>query len=119
MRLPEGQRSTAWLKRLPEIFAGLNNEVTQLTAKKPAVPIKEKDVAAKLLMPCSRPVGQKEKKLPSLVNVQYLFQPGKPEGGQRRATNPIWSLKVFRIERFVTKPNEPVFYYWRNGLNRG
>ena len=47
MRLPEGQRSTAWVKRLPEVVWALNNEVTSLTGKKPAVAIREKAVAAK------------------------------------------------------------------------
>ena len=42
MRLPEGQRSTAWVKQLPEVVTALNNEVTSLTGKKPAVAIKEK-----------------------------------------------------------------------------
>ena len=42
MLLPEGQRSTAWVKRLPQVVAALNNEVTSLTGKKPAVAIKEK-----------------------------------------------------------------------------
>ena len=64
MRLPEGQRSTAWVKRLPQVVAALNNEVTSLTGKKPAVAIKEKYVSAKPSTPYSRPVGQREKKLP-------------------------------------------------------
>ena len=34
MRLPAGQRSTAWVKRLPEVVAALNNEVMSLTGKK-------------------------------------------------------------------------------------
>ena len=42
MRLPEGHRSTAWVKRLPEVVSALNNEVTSLTGKKPALAIKEK-----------------------------------------------------------------------------
>ena len=41
MRLPEGQRSTAWVKRLPEVVSALNNEVTSLIGKKPAVAIKK------------------------------------------------------------------------------
>ena len=48
MRLPEGQRSTAWVQRLPRVVAALNNEVTSLTGKKIAVAIKEKSVYAKL-----------------------------------------------------------------------
>ena len=42
MRLPEGQRPTAWVKRLPDVVAALNNKMTWLTGKKPAVAIKEK-----------------------------------------------------------------------------
>ena len=44
MHLPEGQRSTAWVKRLPEVVAALSNEVTRPIRKKPAVAIKEKSV---------------------------------------------------------------------------
>ena len=105
MRLPSGQRSTAWVKRLPEVVSALNNEVASLTGKKPAVSIKEKAVSAKPSTKHLRPVGQKEKKLPSIANVRYLFQPGELEGGVKRATDPIWSLKVYSIERSVTKPN--------------
>ena len=105
MRLPEGQRSTARVKRLPEVVAALNNEVTSLTGQNPAVAIKEKDVSAKPSTPYSRPVGQREKTLPSLVNVRHLYQPGELERGVKRATDPIWSLKVYSIERSFTKPN--------------
>ena len=119
MQLPAGQRSTAWVKRLPEVVAALNNEVTSLTGKKPAEAIKEKAVAAKPSTTYSRPVGEREKKLPSLVNVRYLYQPGELEGGVKRATDPIWSLKVHSIERSVSKPNEPVLYYLRDGPKRG
>jgi len=33
MLLPEGKRSTAWVKRLPDVVKALNNEVTSLTGK--------------------------------------------------------------------------------------
>ena len=46
MNMPSG-RSTAWVKRLPEVVDALNNEVTRLTGKKPAAAIREKTVAAK------------------------------------------------------------------------
>lgn len=66
MRLPEGQRSTAWVRRPPEVVAALNNEVTRLTGKKPALAIKGKAVSAKPSTPYYlRPVGEKEKSLPS------------------------------------------------------
>ena len=94
MRLPEGQQSNVWVKRLPEVVSALNNEVTSLTGKKPTVAIEGNAVAAKPSTKYLRPVGQKEKRLPSLVSVRYLFQPGDLEGGVKRATDPIWSLKV-------------------------
>ena len=64
MLLPEGRRSTAWVKRLPDVVKALNNEVTGLTGKEPAVAIKEKAVASKPSTKYSRPVGLKEKKIP-------------------------------------------------------
>ena len=41
MRLPEGQRSTAWVKRLPEVVSALNNEVASLIGKNPPLPSKK------------------------------------------------------------------------------
>jgi len=118
MRLPEGKRSTAWVKRLPEVVSALNNKVTSLIGKKPAVAIKEKSVYARPSTPYSRPVGKREKILPPLVQVSYLYQPGELEGGVKRATDPIWSFKVFGIERSFTKLDQPVLYYLRNGPKR-
>ena len=119
MRLPSGQRSTEWVKRLPAVVSALNNKVTRLTGKKPAQAIKEKAVTSKPSTPYSRPVGVNEKKLPPRVNLRYLYQPGELEGGGRRATDPIWSLKVHNIERIVTKPDEPVVYYLYDGPKWG
>ena len=119
MRLPEGQRSTAWVKMLPDVFSALNNEETRLTGKKPTVAIKEKAVYARASTSYSRPVGESEKLMPSLVQVRYLYQPGELEGGAKRATDPIWSLKVYSIERSFTKPLQPVLYYLRDGPKRG
>ena len=113
------KRSTEWVKRLPEVVSALNNEVPRLTGKKPAEAIKEKSVYSKPATPYSRPVGVDEKKLPPQVNVRYLYQPGELEGSSRRATDPIWSLKVYNIEKVVTKPKEPVMYYLFDGPKRG
>ena len=113
------QRSTEWIKRLPEVVSAVNNEVTRLTGKKPAEAIKEKSIYSKPATPYSRAVGVNEKKLPSRVNLRYLYQPGKLEGGGRRATHPIWSLKVYNIEKVVTKPKEPVMFYLFDGPKRG
>jgi len=119
MLLPEGKRSTAWVKRLPEVVSALNNEVTSLIGKKPAVAIKEKSVYARPSTPYSRPVGKREKILPPLIQVRYLYQSGELEAGVKRATDPIWSLKVYGIERSFIKPDQPVLYYLRDGPKRG
>ena len=119
MRLPEGKRSTEWVKRLPVVVSALNNEVTRLIGKKLAEAIKEKAVFSYPSTPHLRPVGVNEKMLPSGVSVCYLYQPGELEGGQHRATDPIWSLKVFNIEKSVTETNAPVLYYLRDGPKRG
>ena len=119
MLLPDGKRSTEWVKRLPDVVGALNNEVTSLIDKKPAVAIKEKDVFSKPSTKYNRPVGVNEKKLPPPINVRYLYQPGELEGGTKRATDPIWSLKVYQVVENKTKPNEPVVYYLSDGPKRG
>ena len=93
--------------------------MTRLIGKKPAQAIKEKSVSSKPFTLYSRPVGLNEEKLPPQVNVRYLHQPGELGGGGRRATDPIWSLKVYNIERVVTKPDEPLVYYLYDGPKRG
>lgn len=120
MRLPEGERSTEWVARLPAVVAALNGEITRLTGKRPKDAIKVKSMTQK---PSStvpgRPVGLREEKLPSGVGVRYLYQLGELEGGRRRATDPVWSLTVHRLGRSVIKPNEPVLYYLDDGPQRG
>ena len=116
MLLPE-KRSTEWVKRLPDVVNALNNEVTSLIGKKPAVAIKEKSVSSLPKM-YNRPVGLAEKKLPPLINVRYLYQPGELEGGTKRATDPTWSLKVYQVVENRTKPDQPVVYYL-DGPKRG
>ena len=119
MLLPEGKRSTEWVKQLPDVVGALNNEMTSLIGKKPAIAIKEKSVSSKPSTKYNRPVGVAEKKLPPLINVRYLCQPDELEGGTKRATDPIWSLKVYQVVENGTKPNEPVVYYLSDGPERG
>ena len=119
MRSSEGQRSTEWVKRLPSVVSALNNQVTRLIGMKPAAAIKKKNVYAEPSTKYLRAVGLNEKKLPSIVLVRYLYQPGELEGGTKRATDPIWSLKVYNLERSFTKPNQPVLYYLHDGPKRG
>ena len=80
MRLPSGERSTEWLKRLPSVVAALIGEVTRLTDKKPSDAINAKTLTQKpsSVVP-GRPLGLKEQKVPSGVGVRYLYQPGELE----------------------------------------
>ena len=80
MRLPAGQRSTAWVQRLPEVVAALNNKVTSLTGKKPAEAIKEKAVAAKPSTTYSRPVGERERKKAPLPREYAVSLPTRRAG---------------------------------------
>ena len=99
--------------------SGWLGEVTRLTGKKPSDAIKANTLAQKpsSVVP-DRPVGLKEQRLPPGVGVRYLYQPGELEGGQRRATDPVWSLTVHRFGRSVSNPGEPVLYYLQDGPPR-
>ena len=66
--------------------------------KKPVDAIKDKSIA-KSSTSYSTPVGLKEKRLDSSKNVRYLYTPGELKGGQRRATDSVWSMEVYNIER--------------------
>ena len=118
MRLPEDKRSTEWVARLPAVISALNKEVARLTGQKPVDAIKEKTVPSKPSTSFLRLVGVNEKKLPSGLSVRYLYQPGELEGGRRRATDPIWSLNVYEIEKIMIKPDAPVIYYLLDGPKR-
>ena len=95
--------------------------MTRLTGKKPVDAIRANEVSQKpsSVIP-GRPVGLKEKRLPSDAIVRYLYQPGELEGGQRRrATDAIWSLKIYRLGRSVAKSGAPVVYYLAGAPPRG
>ena len=77
MLLPEGKRSTEWVKRLPYVVSALNNEITRLTGKRPAAAIKEKSVVAKPSTPYSRPVGVNEKKTSSSHQCEIFVSAGR------------------------------------------
>ena len=120
MRLSPGERSTQWVARLPSVVSAINSEITRLTGKKPkdAIKLKTMTQTPSSVVP-GRPLGLQESKLPSGVGLRYLYQHGELEGGNRRATDPVWSLSVHQIGRSVTKPNEPVLYYLLGGPQRG
>ena len=86
---------------------------------KPVDAIKDKVVEMKSSTTFSRPVGLMEKRLNSSENVTYLCATAELEGGQRWVTDPIWSLKVYDINRTLVNKNEPVLYYLKDGPKCG
>ena len=111
-------RSRVWVKRLPAVMKSLNSQVIRITGKEPdkALGLKEVEIRE---VSYKRPVGLKEKRLPSGVQVRYLLSPGEDEGGdRRRATDPIWSITVYNINRVVISPDQPVLYYLLDGPKR-
>jgi hypothetical protein len=109
--LQPGVVSREWVKRLPAVVAAINSEATRLTGKKPVEAIRAKVVRSTPAAPARRPVGFEERRLPASAMVRYLYAPGELEGGRRRATDPVWSVSVHRIENVVTKPEDPLLYY--------
>ena len=119
MWLPYGVRSSDWVSRLPAVIVALNDEETRLIGKKPKAAMKAKSVAQKpSSVVAARSDGVAENNLSSGVGVRYLYQPSKLVGGRRRATDPVWCLKVYWVGRSVTKPDEPVLYYLLDGPER-
>lgn len=53
------------------------------------------------------------------MGVRYLYQPSELEGGRHRAIDYMWSLRLYRLGRSVTKPEEPVLYYLLDRPARG
>ena len=112
-------RSRVWVKRLPAILKTLNNTPTRITGKEPDKAIKMKEVELETKR-YHRVVGLDEFRLSPYVKVRYLLFHGELEGGEkRRATDPIWSIKVYNIYKSIISPNQPVLYYLTDGPRRG
>ena len=108
-------RSREWVKRLPQVLKAMNSEPTRLTGKEPSSAIELDKVSIKVGN-YKRPVGLDEVRLPPGVLVRYLYAPGEGEGGERRrATDPIWSLKIYNLSRSVVSSDQPVLYYLSEG----
>lgn len=112
------KRSSKWIQELPHVVRAINDSNTALIDMKPSDAIKLDRVVSKPATPYKRPVGNAEKTLPQDVNVRYLYQPGELEGGGKRATDPVWSLKTYKIERVVNLSNQPKIYFLVNGPKR-
>ena len=106
-------RSTEWVARLPDVVKALNNEETRLIGMKSVDAIKKKKVEAKSSAPQKI---KNEIEIPGNVKLRYLYAPGELEGDERRrATDPIWSLKTYTIDKSIKSPGDPILYYLSEG----
>ena len=106
-------RSTEWVARLPEVVKAVNNEETRSIGMKPSDAIKKKKVDAKSSAPQKL---KNEIEIPGNVELRYLYAPGEQEGGERRrATDPVWSLETYTIDRTVKTADNPLLYYLSEG----
>ena len=84
------KRNREWVKRLMEVIKAINSET-----RKPPPVIQ------------NRPVG---KPISPDSALTYLYQPGEQEGGQRRATDPIWSVSIHKISHHIVLRGIRVYY---------
>ena len=93
------KRNREWVKRLPEVIKALNAET------KKAPPIVTRKVDAPIC---------------PYANVRYLYQPGELEGGgRRRATDPIWSVDIHKINYQIITQGIRVYYLKAPAPKRG
>ena len=92
------KRDREWVKRLPEVLKALNAET-----KKPH-PI------------VTRQAGDP---ICPTANVRYLYQPGGLEGGKKRATDPIWSVDIHKIDYNIVTQGIRVYYLNAPAPKRG
>ena len=50
--------------------------------------------------------------------MRYLYTSGELEGPKKRARDPDWSLKVYKIDRPIVKKGKPILYYLKDGPER-
>lgn len=106
-------RNKEWVVRLPAVVKAINNEETRLISQKPADAIKLETVKQPTSKLSKIPI------LPHNAFVRYLYEKGELEGGTvRRATDPIWSVKIYMIGNIVQKLGQPTLYYLLDGPKR-
>src|SRR5437763_15483790 len=114
-RLAKGEQSRLWKKILKKYIDFMNNSRSRLIGMTPAHAITLEEVESKPSKKPKRAIGKDEEiKLQKGTAVRYLLKAGELEGDhRRRATDPYWSLRVYRIKRVVVRrnPPQPVLYY--------
>ena len=93
------KRNREWVRRLPDVIKALNAET-----KRPAPVVTRK---------VDEPICPN-------ASVRYLYQPGELEGGdKRRATDPVWSVDIHKIDNHIITQGIRVYYLKAPAPNRG
>ncbi len=106
------ERSRKWVKELPAIILQLNSQKTALINMAPKQAIKQDFIQTKLSKYRGLPVGSNEEILDIFSLVRYLYAKGEYEkDDRRRATDPIWSIWAYEIDRIIEIKDQPVLYF--------
>ena len=98
--------SKIWVKYLQKAVTRLNSEKTRMLGMTPAKAVKLGNVELKVEF------YPKEEVVREGGWYRYLYKPGELEDdNRRRATDMIWSLDTFRIDRTVDREGHHVLYY--------
>src|SRR6266487_418712 len=93
----------------------MNNSKSRLIGMAPAYAMTLEEVVSKPSKKAKRAIGRYEEiRFKKGTAVRYLLKPGELEGDHRhRATDPYWSLCMYKIKRVVVRRNSPqlVLYY--------
>src|SRR3954466_4942471 len=96
----------------------MNNSKTRLIGMSSARVMTLEEVMSKPSSKAKWAIGRYEEiKLKKGKAVRYLLKPGELEGDHRhQATDPYWSLRVYKIKRVVVRmnPPQPVLYYLKD-----
>ena len=94
------KRNREWVKRLPSVVKEINKE----TKEPPKIITKKVN----------------DEEICSTSNIRYLYQPGELEGGgKRRATDPIWSVDIHKINYHIITQGIRVYYLKSPAPQRG
>src|SRR6266480_2606253 len=119
-RLTNGERSRIFRRILKKYIDYLNNNKTRLIGMSPACAMTLEEVESKPSKKPKRAIEKDEEiKLQKGTAVRYLLKAGELKGDhRRRATDPYWSLRVYKIKRVVIGKNspQPILYYLENEL---
>src|SRR6266498_3149548 len=114
-RLTDGERSRIFRRILKKYIDYLNNNKTRLIGMSPAHAMTLEEVESKPSKKPKHTIGKDEEiKLQKGTAVRYLLKVGELKGDyRRRATDPYWSLRIYRIKRVIVGRNllQPDLYY--------